>query len=143
MGHPLASRVEALKQRGGIKGCSNSNKLLFVGIGGRVPSKVLFETANKRKSKSEFRCGFLFEEPGGFKGGSPVSSSSSVVKPKTRTFRIAKKGQVAKKNETADDGGGLRVAAPNGPLPQPTPKAHAANCQIKESRKMVSSLARR
>ena len=43
--------------------------------------------------------------------------------------------RVAKKNETADDGGGLRVAAPNGPLPQPTPKAHAANCQIWHSEK--------
>ena len=30
----------------------------------------LIETANKRKSRSEFRCGFLFEEPGGF-GGEP------------------------------------------------------------------------
>ena len=32
---------------------------------------LIFETAKKRKSKSEFRCGFLFEEPGGFKGGEP------------------------------------------------------------------------
>ena len=31
----------------------------------------IFETANKLKSRSEFRCGFLFEEKG---GGSPVSS---------------------------------------------------------------------
>ena len=36
--------------------------------------RLFIETAKKRKSKSEFRCGFLFEEPGGFKGGSPVSS---------------------------------------------------------------------
>jgi hypothetical protein len=34
---------------------------------------------------------------------------------KTRVFRIAKKGQVAKKNETADDGGGFVSAALNGP----------------------------
>ena len=40
----------------------------------------MIETANKRKSRSEFRCGFLFEEQGGFKGGSPVSSSV-VVRP--------------------------------------------------------------
>ena len=50
-------------------------------------------------------------------GVSPVSSS--VVRrrrvPKTRVFRIAKKGQVAKKNETADDGGGFVSAALNGP----------------------------
>jgi hypothetical protein len=37
------------------------------------------------------------------------------VSGKTRTFRIAKKGQVAKKNETADDGGGCVSAALNGP----------------------------
>ena len=74
-------------------------------------------------------------------GVSPVSSSSSsVVSGKTRVFRIAKKGQVAKNGRRRR---GQRVAAPNGPPPQPTPKAHAANCQIKESRKMVSSSARR
>ena len=44
-----------------------------------------------------------------------VRRPSSVVKPKTRTFRLAKKGQVAKKNETADDGGGCVSAALNGP----------------------------
>ena len=48
--------------------------------GGRV-----VETTKKRKSKSEFRCGFLFEEPGGFKGGSPVSSVV-VVSGKTRVL---------------------------------------------------------
>ena len=52
---------------------------------------------------------------------SPVSSVRPSVRPsvvvsgKTRTFRIAKKGQVAKKNETADDGGGFVSAALNGP----------------------------
>ena len=56
----------------------------------------------------------------GFKGGSPVSSSvvrrrPSSVSGKTRVFRIAKKGQVAKKNETADDGGAAVSAALNGP----------------------------
>ena len=48
-------------------------------------SFFFFETANKRKSRSEFRCGFLFEEPGGFKGGSPVSSVV-VVSGKTRVL---------------------------------------------------------
>ena len=39
--------------------------------------------------------------------GEPGFVRPSVVRvPKTRIFRIAKKGQVAKKNETADDGGG-------------------------------------
>ena len=57
-------------------------------------------------------------------GVSPVSSvrrRPSVRVPKTRVFRIAKKGQVAKKNETADDGGGSVS-------PRPTaryPRAHA------------------
>ena len=43
----------------------------------------VFETANKRKSGIEFRCGFLFEEPGGL-GGGPVTSvrpSSGSPKP--------------------------------------------------------------
>ena len=53
-------------------------------------------------------------------GGSPVSSSS--VKPKTRTFRIAKKGQVAKKNETADDGGGSVSPRPTARYPNPSPR---------------------
>ena len=56
-------------------------------LGRRRFQYIFFETAKKRKSRSEFRCGFLFEEPGGFKGGSPVSSSSvrpSVRVPKTR-----------------------------------------------------------
>ena len=39
----------------------------------------------------------------------------SSVSGKTRVFRIAKKGQVAKKNETADDGGAAVSAALNGP----------------------------
>ena len=30
-----------------------------------APSATLIETAKKRKSRSEFRCGFLFEEKGG------------------------------------------------------------------------------
>ena len=47
--------------------------------------------------------------------GEPGFVRPSSVKPKTRTFRIAKKGQVAKKNETADDGGGFVSAALNGP----------------------------
>ena len=48
-------------------------------------------------------------------GVSPISSSVVVVSDKTRVFRIAKKGQVAKKNETADDGGGCVSAALSGP----------------------------
>ena len=45
-----------------------------------------------------------------------------VVKPKTRTFRIAKKGQVAKKNETADDGGGSVSPRPTARYPSPRPR---------------------
>ena len=67
----------------------------------------------------------------------------SVRVPKTRIFRIAKKGQVAKKNETADDGGGSVSPRPTARYPSPRPRPHAVNCQIKEPRKMVSSLARR
>ena len=48
-------------------------------------------------------------------GGARFRRRPSVRVPKTRTFRIAKKGQVAKKNETADDGGGFVSAALNGP----------------------------
>ena len=44
------------------------------------------------------------------------------MKPKTRTFRIAKKGQVAKKNETADDGGGSVSPRPTARYPNPTPR---------------------
>ena len=43
------------------------------------------------------------------------------MKPKTRTFRIAKKGQVAKKNETADDGGGSVSPRPTARYPSPRP----------------------
>ena len=43
-------------------------------LGRRRFQYIFFETAKKRKSRSEFRCGFLFEEPGGLNGGSPVSS---------------------------------------------------------------------
>ena len=47
---------------------------------------------------------------------SPVSSvRPSVVKPKPESSESPKKGQVAKKNETADDGGGCVSAALNGP----------------------------
>ena len=65
--------------------------------------------AKKRFSDKIFGD-FLFLEWGS--GGSPVSSSSLyvVVKPKTRICRIAKKSQVAKKNVTADDGGGREVS---------------------------------
>ena len=80
------------------------------------------ETANKRKSRSEFRCGFLFEEPGGFKGGSPVSSSSVVRVPKTRVC-------VKSKAESADDGGGC-MSAPNGPIDTPDPTTTKPNRQL-------------
>ena len=52
-------------------------------------------------------------------GVTPVSSvrPSVVVKPKTRALRIAKKGQVAKKNETADDGGGSVSPRPTARYP--------------------------
>ena len=46
----------------------------------------------------------------------------SVVSGKTRTFRIAKKGQVAKKNETADDGGGSVSPRPTARYPNPRPR---------------------
>ena len=46
------------------------------------------------------------------------------MKPKTRTFRIAKKGQVAKKNETADDGGGSVSPRPTARYPSPRPGPH-------------------
>ena len=86
----------------------------FAGRG--AASAASIETAKKRKSKSEFRCGFLFEEPGGFKGGSPVSSSPSTVVrpcPETRVF-------VKNQAESADGGGGC-VSALNGPkTPDPT-----------------------
>ena len=62
---------------------------------------------------------FLFEEPGGF-GGEPGFVRRVH---KTRVFRIAKKGQVAKKNETADDGGGSVSRRPTARYPNPTPKA--------------------
>jgi len=42
--------------------------------------------------------------------------------PKTRTFRIAKKSQVAKKNETADDGGGSVSPRPTARYPNPRPR---------------------
>jgi hypothetical protein len=77
----------------------------------------VFETAKKRKSKSEFRCGFLFEEPGGFKGGSPVSS---VV---VRRPSCPAKPEFYVKNqaESADDGGGCESAL-NGPIDTPDPR---------------------
>ena len=66
----------------------------------------------------------------------------SVRVPKTRTFRIAKKGQVAKKNETADDGGLTRTTqqaacrrAQRPPATLTHAQAHAANHQIWHSEK--------
>ena len=78
----------------------------------------VFETANKRKSRSEFRCGFLFEEPGGFKGGSPVSSSVVVVSGKTRVL-CQEPSRAGRRRR------GLRVGAQRphrhpGPTPSPT-----------------------
>ena len=46
----------------------------------------------------------------------------SVLSGKTRVFRIAKKGQVAKKNETADDGGGSVSPRPTARYPNPRPR---------------------
>ena len=74
-----------------------------------------YETAKKRKSRSEFRCGFLFEEPGGFKGGSPVSSSVRPSCPAKPEFCV--KSQA----ESADDGGGCESAL-NGPIDTPDPR---------------------
>ena len=90
-----------------------------------VPPFIIFETANKRKSKSEFRCGFLFEEPGGFKGGSPVSS---VV---VRRPSCPAKPEFCVKNqaESADDGGGC-VSALNGPIDTPDPTTTKPNRQL-------------
>jgi hypothetical protein len=82
-----------------------------------VELALLIETAKKRKSKSEFRCVFLFEEPGGFKGGSPVSS---VV---VRRPSCPAKPEFCVKNqaESADDGGGCESAL-NGPIDTPDPR---------------------
>ena len=46
-----------------------------------------------------------------------VRRPSSVREAETRVFRIAKKGQVAKKNETADDGGGSVSPRPTARYP--------------------------
>ena len=72
----------------------------------------MIETANKRKSRSEFRCGFLFEEKGS--GGSPVSSS---VRPCPAKPEFCVKNQA----ESADDGGGC-MSALNGPIDTPDPR---------------------
>ena len=70
---------------------------------GEIPP-VVFKIAKKKLAPNFFLkkklaikfWRFSVRRTRGFKGGSPVSSSV-VVKPKTRTFRIAKKGQVARK----------------------------------------------
>ena len=51
-----------------------------------------------------------------------VRPSSVRREAETRTFRIAKKGQVAKKNETADDGGGSVSPRPTARYPNPRPR---------------------
>ena len=67
---------------------------------------------------------FLFEEQGGLRGGARFRRRRRRRRrvPKTRTFRIAKKGQVAKKNETADDGGGSVSPRPTARYPSPRPR---------------------
>ena len=79
----------------------------------------------------------IFRSKKGGLGGARFRPSSSVVVrrvPKTRVFRIAKKSQVAKKNETADDGGGS-VRRAQRPATPAHAQAHAANCQIWHSEK--------
>ena len=65
------------------------------------------QTAKKRKSKSEFRCGFLFEEK---RGGARFRRRPPVVRPCPGT-RVCVKSQA----ESADDGGGC-MSALNGPI---------------------------
>jgi len=60
-------------------------------------------------------CSKNQEVQGGEPGFVVVRRPSPVSAGNTRVFRIAKKGQVAKKNETADDGGAAVSAALNGP----------------------------
>ena len=54
--------------------------------------------------------------------------------PKTRIFRIAKKSQVAKKNVTADDGGGCVSPRPTAryPSPRPGPTPSTAKSRSRE-----------
>ena len=79
-------------------------------------------------------------------GVSPVSSSVVVrpsVSPKPERSESPKKAKSRKKMKRPTTAGAACRRAQRPATPEPTPKAHAANCQIKESRKMVSSLARR
>ena len=73
----------------------------------------------------------IFRSWNGGLGGARFRPPSVVaVSGKTRVFRIAKKGQVAKKNETADDGGGCVSPRTTARYPKPTPnKAHAATAK--------------
>ena len=108
----------------------------------RSPSGLGFvETANKRKSRSKFRRGFLFEEPGGF-GGEPGFIRPSVVRPPCPA-----KPELCVKNqaESADDGGGC-VSALNGPIDTPGPTKTKPSRQLddgeEDNKHMVDSLER-
>ena len=69
----------------------------------------------------------------------PVSPvSSAVVSPKPESSESPKKAK-SRKNEAANGSGGCVSPRPTARYPNPSPTPHAANCQIKASRKMVSS----
>ena len=86
-------------------------------------SWIFFRYLNSPKKNLAIKF-WRFSVLGMGSGVSPVSSvrPSSVRVPKTRIFRIAKKGQVAKKNETADDGGGSVSPRPTARYPSPRPR---------------------
>ena len=85
---------------------------------------AIFKIA-KKKFGDKILAIFCSKNQGGLRGGARFRRPSVVRRvPKTRVFRIAKKGQVAKKNETADDGGGSVSPRPTARYPSPRPGPH-------------------
>ena len=96
-----------MRQYPGEGGCGNRG--LF-----KIAKKILAPNFFLKKKIGDKNLA-IFRSKKGVWGEPGFVRPSVVVSGKTRTFRIAKKGQVAKKNETADDGGVFVSAALNGP----------------------------
>ena len=96
---------------------------------------AIFETAKKRKSRSEFRCGFLFEEPGGFGG---LGGEPGFVRPEAQNPSSAPR---AKSSRPATAGAACRRSTAPRPRTPRKPNRHIM-VEKKNNKHMVGSLAR-